>query len=98
MRSIAMPRALRADREGGARAQLTTTPVPIPPPQGGREQTAAPSARPLDMAAGICKLAASRSASRSLRMEPMTAAEATVASLVAHGLDTVYALPGVHND
>src|SRR5207237_5180030 len=32
------------------------------------------------------------------RMEPMTAAEATVASLVAHGLDTVYALPGVHND
>src|SRR5437762_11541728 len=31
-------------------------------------------------------------------MERMTAAEATVASLVAHGLDTVYALPGVHND
>jgi acetolactate synthase-1/2/3 large subunit len=31
-------------------------------------------------------------------MEPMTAAEATVASLIAHGLDTIYALPGVHND
>src|SRR6266536_362497 len=31
-------------------------------------------------------------------MERMTAAEATVASLIAHGLDTLYALPGVHND
>src|SRR5712692_5568974 len=28
----------------------------------------------------------------------MTAAEAAVAALVAHGIDTVYALPGVHND
>ncbi len=28
----------------------------------------------------------------------MTAAEAVVATLVAHGLDTVYALPGVQND
>jgi acetolactate synthase I/II/III large subunit len=28
----------------------------------------------------------------------MTTAEATVAALVAHGLDTIYALPGVHND
>jgi len=28
----------------------------------------------------------------------MTTAEATVASLLAHGLDTIYALPGVHND
>ena len=28
----------------------------------------------------------------------MTTAEATVATLIAHGLDTVYALPGVHND
>src|SRR6266496_3373244 len=31
-------------------------------------------------------------------MERMTAAEATVASLIAHGLGTLYALPGVHND
>jgi acetolactate synthase I/II/III large subunit len=31
-------------------------------------------------------------------MESMTAAEATVASLIAHGVDTIYALPGVHND
>ena len=28
----------------------------------------------------------------------MTTAEATVAALIAHGVDTVYALPGVHND
>jgi acetolactate synthase-1/2/3 large subunit len=30
--------------------------------------------------------------------ERTTTAEATVAALVAHGVDTVYALPGVHND
>ena len=30
--------------------------------------------------------------------ETMTTAEATVASLSAHGIDTIYALPGVHND
>src|SRR4029453_15184676 len=28
----------------------------------------------------------------------MTTAEAVVATLIGHGLDTVYALPGVHND
>ena len=28
----------------------------------------------------------------------MTAAEATIAALLAHGIDTIYALPGVHND
>lgn len=31
-------------------------------------------------------------------MTRMTTAEAAVASLLAHGIDTVYALPGVHND
>lgn len=31
-------------------------------------------------------------------MERMTSAEATVAALVAHGIDTMYALPGIHND
>jgi acetolactate synthase-1/2/3 large subunit len=31
-------------------------------------------------------------------MHRMTTAEATVAALLAHGIDTVYALPGVHND
>ncbi|HTS42656.1 MAG TPA: thiamine pyrophosphate-dependent enzyme [Xanthobacteraceae bacterium] len=29
---------------------------------------------------------------------PMTTAEATVAALSLHGIDTIYALPGVHND
>jgi acetolactate synthase-1/2/3 large subunit len=28
----------------------------------------------------------------------MTTADATVAALLAHGIDTIYALPGVHND
>ncbi len=31
-------------------------------------------------------------------MQRMTTAEAVVASLVAHGIDTVYGVPGVHND
>src|ERR1700752_3726839 len=31
-------------------------------------------------------------------MVRMTTGEATVATLLAHGIDTVYALPGVHND
>jgi acetolactate synthase-1/2/3 large subunit len=31
-------------------------------------------------------------------MERMTTAEAAVATLIAHGIDTIYALPGVHND
>jgi acetolactate synthase-1/2/3 large subunit len=31
-------------------------------------------------------------------MPTMTTAEATVAALIAHGVGTVYALPGVHND
>src|SRR3954466_14603458 len=31
-------------------------------------------------------------------MTRMTTAEATVATLMAHGLDTIYALPGIHND
>src|SRR5580704_17021130 len=31
-------------------------------------------------------------------MDTTTAAEAIVASLVAHGITTLYALPGVHND
>ncbi len=36
-----------------------------------------------------------KSASTAARM---TTAEATLAALIAHGVDTVYALPGVHND
>src|ERR1041385_8808542 len=30
--------------------------------------------------------------------QPMTTAEAVVASLAAHGIDAVYALPGIQND
>src|SRR6516165_3031507 len=36
--------------------------------------------------------------SRPAPPQSMTTAEATVASLIAHGIDTMYALPGVHND
>ncbi len=32
------------------------------------------------------------------RMEHLTTAAATVESLIRHGIDTLYALPGVHND
>ena len=35
---------------------------------------------------------------RKATAEPMTAAEAVIATLIAHGLDTIYALPGVQND
>src|SRR5262249_7431347 len=35
---------------------------------------------------------------QSVRAQPMTTADATVASLIAQGIDTMYALPGVHND
>src|SRR6266550_3380659 len=31
-------------------------------------------------------------------MDRLTTAEATVEALIAHGLKTIYALPGVHND
>ncbi len=31
-------------------------------------------------------------------MDRMTTAQATIASLLRHGIDTLYALPGVHND
>ena len=31
-------------------------------------------------------------------MQRMTTAEATVESLLRHGIDQIYALPGVHND
>jgi acetolactate synthase-1/2/3 large subunit len=31
-------------------------------------------------------------------MQTMTTAEATIAALLAHGVDTIYTLPGLHND
>ena len=39
-----------------------------------------------------------KSRAKAPAMAEMSTAEATVATLIAHGLDTVYALPGVHND
>src|SRR6516164_2685644 len=36
--------------------------------------------------------------SRPAPPQSMTTADATVASLIAHGINTMYALPGVHND
>src|SRR5690606_33012602 len=51
----------------------------------------------LDRLAAICKQVPPTIA-ETVRMPNMTAAEATVASLLAHGIDTIYALPGVHND
>ena len=44
------------------------------------------------------KSAKKKSSPRKAADSTMTTAEATVASLIAHGYDTVYALPGVHND
>ena len=41
----------------------------------------------------------SKSSSKTVAAAPlMTAAEAVVATLVAHGLDAIYALPGLQND
>ena len=36
--------------------------------------------------------------SQPIAAERMTTAEATVAALIVHGIRTIYALPGVHND
>src|ERR1700735_5870408 len=62
----------------------------------------------LDRTAPICTLAAApgagmpkqrkKPAGQAAAATTMTAAEAVVATLIGHGLDTVYALPGVQND
>src|ERR1700733_9906890 len=61
----------------------------------------------LDRTAPICTLAAEPGAGMpKKRKKPadqaatstMTAAEAVIATLIGHGLDTIYALPGVQND
>ncbi|MGC2121573.1 MAG: thiamine pyrophosphate-binding protein, partial [Xanthobacteraceae bacterium] len=39
-----------------------------------------------------------KAAKGAAKAQSMTAAEAVVATLIANGLDTVYALPGVQND
>jgi hypothetical protein len=50
----------------------------------------------LDRSIPICTLGAG--SGMPIDAIPMTTAEATVAALIAHGIDTLYALPGVHND
>ena len=62
----------------------------------------------LDSVLPICTLGAPFRISSIMAKQPkkpptraavrMTTAEATVGALIAHGIDTVYALPGVHND
>ena len=44
------------------------------------------------------KTSKKKSQSPAAESKAMTTAEATVETMLAHGLDTVYALPGVHND
>jgi Thiamine pyrophosphate enzyme, N-terminal TPP binding domain len=65
-------------------------------------------ARGLDSAPPICTLGGVASSGMNKAKAPktppvdaaarMTTAEATVGALIAHGIDTIYALPGVHND
>ena len=47
------------------------------------------------MGAGMAK---KRTRGANTAPQQMTTAEAAVDALSAHGLDTIYALPGVHND
>src|SRR5712691_6975137 len=56
--------------------------------------------KPTAMPSTGCRRSAhsSRTGRGSRPMHRMTTAEATVESLLAHGIDTIYALPGVHND
>jgi acetolactate synthase-1/2/3 large subunit len=66
------------------------------------------STKRLDRTAPICTLAAEpgagmpkqhkKPASQAAAATTMTAAEAVIATLIGHGLDTIYALPGVQND
>src|SRR5580693_7055904 len=44
------------------------------------------------------QVAASGNGVHGAMTQAMTTAQATVASLAAHGIKTIYALPGVHND
>src|ERR1700720_403585 len=66
------------------------------------------STKRLDRTAPICTLAAEpgagmpkqrkKPAGQAAAATTMTAAEAVIATLIGHGLDTIYALPGVQND
>src|SRR6202795_3133094 len=66
------------------------------------------STKRLDITAPICTLAAEpgagmakqrkKTAGQTAAAATMTAAEAVIATLIGHGLDTIYALPGAQND
>jgi hypothetical protein len=66
------------------------------------------STKRLDRTVPICTLAAEpgagmpkqrkKPAGQAAAATTMTAAEAVIATLIGHGLDTIYALPGVQND
>ena len=43
-------------------------------------------------------LSANRGLCRSAAMPRLSTADAVIESLIRHGIDTLYALPGVHND
>ena len=71
--------------------------------RAGRARAGPPATYGLDRLAPICTFnAGERDMQRKTKAaetaQPMTAAEAVVATLIGHGLDTVYALPGVQND
>src|SRR3569623_864619 len=65
------------------------------PASTGRPRSADSRAR---QGTGMAKQRSRRKPARTPRPMRMTTAQAAVSSLVAHGIDTVYALPGVHND
>ena len=70
----------------------------VPLCQGDTPSTARLPICTLRSSAKVGKTSRRNVSRNAVRQSPMTAAEATVASLIAHGIDTIYALPGVHND
>src|SRR6202035_500964 len=60
----------------------------------------APPRQDRSLSAQVCRWGPSmpRKTKPAETLQQMTAAEAVVATLIGHGLDTVYALPGVQND
>src|SRR5271165_306140 len=72
----------------------TTTCVAPNCQAGPRSRSRLDRSRPFCTSAAVGSLHAAEAETA----QPMTAAEAVVATLIGHGLDTVYALPGVQND
>ena len=86
-------------RGGLCQGELGTSswsPGSLPRTQGGASQRDMRSHRAHKTTTGSGMAKARRKAAAA--GAPMTTGEAAVAALAAHGLDTIYALPGVHND